>query len=64
MSLHKHDVGAYTIVFFDKYGKQLKELELVRSNLYLSRTDAETELGKDDRIVSFVIRRNLYNSLD
>lgn len=64
MSLHKHDVGAYTIVFFDKYGKQLKELELVRSNLHLSRTDAETELDKDDRIVSFVIRRNLYNSLD
>lgn len=64
MGLHKHDQGAYTIVFFDKYGKQLKTLELVRANLQQSKEDAEAKMKKRDEVASYVIRRNLYNSID
>lgn len=60
--LHKNMEGIYTVQFFDKYGRPLKELEKTALNYLVSLEVGNKNITEE--AVSFIVRRTLYNSID
>ena len=63
MGLHKNDLGAYTIMFFDKHGRRIKSLEVVGDTLQKSIDLGKESVETSEEIVSFLVKRTVYNSI-
>lgn len=64
MEIHKNQEGIYTIQFFDKYGRYIKEEDMLAETLDAAIADGKAVVeGKED-VKSFLVKRNVYNSVD
>lgn len=63
-NLHKHSEGAYNVLFFDHHGRHIKEEDVIKTNLTSSIDYGKLKKTSDDNINSFLVKRNIYNSID
>lgn len=62
--MHKNEEGIYTLLYFDKHGRHLKEADELVSNLHTSIEIGRNTIAVDNEAVSFLVKRNVYNSID
>jgi len=62
--MHKNEEGIYLLHFYDKHGRRLKEFDQLVNNLINSINTGKQHLKDNDDVESFIVRRNLYNSID
>lgn len=62
--MHKNEEGVYTLLFFDKHGRHLKDKDQLQNTLTNSIDNGNKELVGCPEAVSFLVRRNVYNSID
>lgn len=61
---HKNEEGTYVITFYDKFGRHIKDKDVIRTTLSDSITDGNFTLSdKPEEFSSFVVKRTLYNSV-
>lgn len=62
--MHKNEEGIYTLLYFDKHGRHLKETDELVGNLHTSIEIGRNTIAMDNEAVSFLVKRNVYNSID
>jgi hypothetical protein len=62
--MHKNEEGIYTLLYFDKHGRHLKEADELVGNLHTSIEIGRNTIAVDNEAVSFLVKRNVYNSID
>jgi len=62
--VHKNEEGVYLVHFYDKHGRRLKDFDKLVDNLMNSINYGKDQLREVEDIESFIVRRNLYNSID
>lgn len=62
--MHKNEEGVYTLLFFDKHGRHLKDKDQLVDNLMNSINNGKQGLKEVENAASFLVKRNLYNSID
>lgn len=62
--MHKNEEGVYLVHFYDKHGRRLKDFDKLIDNLMNSINYGKDQLREVEDIESFIVRRNLYNSID
>ena len=62
--MHKNEEGVYLVHFYDKHGRRLKDFDKLVDNLMNSINYGKDQLREVEDIESFIVRRNLYNSID
>lgn len=62
--MHKNDEGTYIVVFFDKHGRHLKDHDILCNNSYTSIETGKKTVTLEEEPFSFLVRRNIYNSID
>jgi hypothetical protein len=62
--MHKNEEGVYMVHFYDKHGRRLRDYDQLVNNLINSINKGKTLKKEYEDIESFIVRRNLYNSID
>lgn len=62
--MHKNQEGVYTLLYFDKHGRHIKEADELVGNLHNSIEIGKSTISADNEAVSFLVKRNVYNSID
>jgi hypothetical protein len=62
--MHKNEEGIYMVHFYDKHGRRLRDYDTLVNNLINSIDTGKKVKEANDDISSFIVRRNLYNSID
>lgn len=64
MSVHKNQEGIYTIQFYDKYGRYIKDEDMIEGTLQDAIGLGELGVAEKEEAKSFLVKRNVYNSVD
>lgn len=64
MNVHKNQEGAYTVQFYDRYGRYVNDKDLVAITLIDAQEQGRDGLLHNEEASSFLVRRNVYNSVD
>lgn len=62
--MHKNEEGVYAVLFYDKHGRHLKDQDMLMTNLYESIQLGKAVLERGEDSESFLVKRNVYNSID
>ena len=62
--MSKYDINNYHVIFFDKKGSKLKEINLEACGLTKAKNYSDSILIESEDIYSYAILRVICNSLD